>query len=68
MGLRRRPGQVGQDNGEEQRREEMRPLRVQLPLCMRGLSVSVLLVAELTLRSRAGFLPKAEGRRRVEED
>jgi len=46
----------------------MRPLRVQLPLCMRGLSVSVLLVAELTLRSRAGFLPKAQGRRRVEED
>jgi len=37
--------QVGQDNPVEQRREAVRSLRVQLPLFVRGLPVSVLLVA-----------------------
>ena len=37
--------QVGQDNPVQQRRKAVRSLRVQLPLYMRGLSVSVLLIA-----------------------
>jgi hypothetical protein len=47
MGLRQRSEQVGQDNGKEQSRKEMRSLWVQLPLYLRRLSVSVLLIAIL---------------------
>jgi hypothetical protein len=48
MGLRQHPGQVGQDNSEEQPGEKVRRLRMPLPLRMPRLSSSVLLV---------GFLP-----------
>ncbi len=45
MGLRQRSEQVGEGYSEEQSGEKMRSLRMQLPVHVPGLSVSVLLVA-----------------------
>ena len=46
MGLGQGSEQVGQDNVREQPGKAMRSVRMQLPLRVCGLSVSVLLVAE----------------------
>jgi hypothetical protein len=53
MDLRQGSGQVGQDNSKEQQRKKMRPLRLQLPLYVPGLPLSVLLVAVLGSQERA---------------